>query len=91
MTAVRPSLGLRFWLIAAAAVAGMLITASMGRWQLSRAAEKEALQILEEVAKLRGCLIKGGELDYGKASRLLMDDFRSGKLGRITLEMPEEA
>ena len=46
MTAVRPSLGLRFWLIAAAAVAGMLITASMGRWQLSRAADKEALQAL---------------------------------------------
>ena len=61
------------------------------RYQCEEAAEKEALQILEEVAKLRGCLIKGGELDYGKASRLLMDDFRSGKLGRITLEMPEEA
>ena len=61
------------------------------RYQFEEVAEKEALQILEEVAKLRGCLIKGGELDYGKASRLLMDDFRSGKLGRITLEMPEEA
>jgi len=61
------------------------------RYQCEEAAEKEVLQILEEVAKLRGCLIKGGELDYGKASRLLMDDFRSGKLGRITLEMPEEA
>ena len=61
------------------------------RNQCEEAAEKEALQILEEVAKLIGCLIKGGELDYGKASRLLMDDFRSGKLGRITLEMPEEA
>ena len=61
------------------------------RYQCEEAAGKEALQILEEVAKLRGCLIKGGELDYGKASRLLMDDFRSGKLGRITLEMPEEA
>ena len=60
-------------------------------YQCEEVAEKEALQILEEVAKLRGCLIKGGELDYGKASRLLMDDFRSGKLGRITLEMPEEA
>lgn len=61
------------------------------RYQCGEATEKEALQILEEIAKLRGCLIKGGELDYGKASRLLMDDFRSGKLGRITLEMPEEA
>lgn len=36
--------GLRFWLITCAAVAGMLVTASLGRWQLSRAAQKEALQ-----------------------------------------------
>ena len=42
-TASRP-LGLRFWVIAVAAVAGMCVTASLGRWQLSRAAEKEALQ-----------------------------------------------
>ena len=38
---------------------------------------------------MRGCLKKGNELDYEKAARLLMDDFRSGKLGRITLEKPE--
>ena len=44
MTAAQRPLGLRFWLIAAAAVAGMWVTASLGRWQLSRAAEKEALQ-----------------------------------------------
>lgn len=37
-------MGLRFWLITLAAVAGMLVTASLGRWQLSRAAQKEALQ-----------------------------------------------
>ncbi|MFN4117360.1 SURF1 family protein [Acidovorax sp.] len=36
--------GLRFWLITAAALAAMAITASLGRWQLSRAAEKQALQ-----------------------------------------------
>lgn len=37
-------MGLRFWLITIAAVAAMVITASLGRWQLSRAAEKEAVQ-----------------------------------------------
>ncbi len=46
-------MGLRFWLITAAAVAGMLVTASLGRWQLSRAAEKEALQAqLDERGRL---------------------------------------
>jgi surfeit locus 1 family protein len=37
---------LRFWLITLAAVAGILVTASLGRWQLSRAAQKQALQAL---------------------------------------------
>lgn len=44
MTTFRRPIGLRFWLITLAAVTGMLVTASLGRWQLSRAAEKEALQ-----------------------------------------------
>ena len=48
MTTVRRPLGLRFWLITLATVAGMLVTASLGRWQLSRAAQKEALQAMLE-------------------------------------------
>jgi ribosome biogenesis GTPase A len=32
--------------------------------------------------------VKGGEPDYAKAANLLIDDFRSGKLGRLTLEKP---
>lgn len=46
----------------------------------------EALEILQGIARARGCLKKGEELDYAKASGLFFDDFRSGKLGRITLE-----
>ena len=46
MTTVRRPLGLRFWLITLATVAGMLVTESLGRWQLSRAAQKEALQAM---------------------------------------------
>ena len=59
------------------------------RFQMEESEEKSAAQILEEIARVRGCLIRGGELDYGKASKLLMDDFRSGKLGRVTLEFPD--
>ena len=47
------------------------------------------LDILTAVAKARGCLKKGEELDYEKASRLLLEEFRSGKLGKVTLEFPK--
>lgn len=50
--------------------------------------EKEPAAILEEIAKSRGCLLKGQELDYTKAAAILLDDFRSGKLGRLSLETP---
>ena len=47
-------------------------------------------KILEGAALRRGCLKKGGEADTEKASRLLLDDFRSGRIGRISLELPSE-
>ena len=52
--------------------------------------EGNAVEILGEIAKARGCLKKGEELDYTKASGLLFDDFRGGKIGRITLEWAEQ-
>jgi ribosome biogenesis GTPase A len=48
----------------------------------------QAAEMLAQIAKVRGCLVKGGEPDYAKAANLLIDDFRSGKLGRLTLEKP---
>lgn len=50
--------------------------------------DQDAAQALRQIAKIRGCLMKGGEPDLSKAAGLLIDDFRSGKLGRITLEFP---
>ena len=41
---------------------------------------------MEAIARARGCLKKGEELDYGKTAGILFDDFRSGRLGKITLE-----
>lgn len=51
--------------------------------------EQEVGKVLEDIAKNRACLLKGGEYDIEKAAVLLMDDFRNGRLGRITLEVPE--
>ncbi len=50
--------------------------------------EKAAVCVLEEIAESRKCYTKGGEPDYAKAASLLIEDFRSGRLGRITLEFP---
>ena len=50
----------------------------------------DAVAVLEGIAKKRGCLIKGkgGELDIEKAAGILLNDYRTGTLGRITLETP---
>ena len=47
------------------------------------------VEILEAIAVKRGCVQRGNEIDYSKAAALVIDDFRSGRLGRITLELPE--
>ena len=52
--------------------------------------EDSPLAVLEETAKARGCLKRGEELDYEKAAGVIFDDFRSGKIGRITLEWAEK-
>ncbi len=50
----------------------------------------EPLEILKGIAANRRCFKKGEELDLEKAASMLIDDFRSGKLGHISLEWPEE-
>ncbi|MBS1190298.1 MAG: ylqF [Rhodocyclaceae bacterium] len=54
-------------------------------------ADRDAVGVIEGVARKRGCLVKGGggEFDLEKASLLLLTDYRSGALGRISLETPE--
>lgn len=50
--------------------------------------EGPAAEMLAQIAEKRGCIKRGEELDYEKAAALLVDEFRSGKLGKITLEFP---
>lgn len=51
-------------------------------------AGEDSVYNLEQIAKARNCLLKGNELDLEKAAVLLLDDFRSGRLGKMTLEKP---
>ena len=51
---------------------------------------EDVYAMLEQIAESRHCLVRGNELDTEKAALLLLDDFRSGRLGRLTLEYPPE-
>ena len=48
--------------------------------------QEEPAEMLGEIARSRGCIRKGEVLDLKRAADILADDFRSGRLGRITLE-----
>lgn len=48
-----------------------------------------ALENMETIALKRGCILKGGEIDYTRVAVMLLDEFRSAKLGKISLEWPE--
>ena len=52
-------------------------------------AQTEPYDLLEEIGRKRGCIVSGGRVDTFRAAALLLDDFRSSKLGAITLELPD--
>ena len=58
------------------------------RYKISGVEGLQGWEILEMIGKKRGFLIKGGEIDYERAAVIVADEFRGGKLGRITLELP---
>ena len=59
------------------------------KYGLPEGSEDDAYGCLREIAGSRHCLVRGSELDTEKAAALLLDDFRNGRLGRITLEGPQ--
>lgn len=48
--------------------------------------EQEYIVIYDEILKKMGCLIRGGEVDYNRGATKLLDDFRSGRIGKICLD-----
>jgi ribosome biogenesis GTPase A len=58
------------------------------RFKLENITDKTGLTILNEAGKKRGCIVSGGEIDHTRISAILLDEFRGGKIGRITLERP---
>lgn len=60
------------------------------RYQISGEENLTPMQVLDLICENRKCYKKGQEPDYEKAAALLVDDFRNGRIGRITLEMCEQ-
>lgn len=60
------------------------------RYKLEISPEMEGWQLLEAAGRRRGFLISGGEVDLERMARVLLEEYRSGKLGRFTLEAPED-
>ena len=60
------------------------------RYKLTELDGKPGWELLEQGARKRGMLISGGEADTERMAKVLLDEFRGGKLGRFTLEVPED-
>lgn len=60
------------------------------RYKISDIESVSGIEIMDEIGKNRGALMRGGLIDYEKVSGIILDEFRKGTLGRITLEEPNE-
>ncbi len=60
------------------------------RYKIEITGEEDGYELLQKGGRKRGFLLSGAEVDTERMSRILLDEYRSGKLGRFTLETPEE-
>lgn len=60
------------------------------RYKLEAAEDESGFALLESAAKKRGFLLSGGVADTERMARVLLEEFRSCKIGRFTLEAPDE-
>jgi len=52
--------------------------------------DKSSYDIILEIGRKRGCIVSGGEVDFTKACNIILDEFRKGVIGRISLEFPDD-
>ena len=60
------------------------------RYKIEAASDAQGYALLEAVGRKRGFLISGGEVDTERAARMVLEEYRSGKLGRFTLDLPPQ-
>ena len=61
------------------------------RYKLENTEGMQGFELVEYIGRKRGFVISGGEIDFLRASNILLDEFRSCKIGRMSIEKPEEA
>lgn len=59
------------------------------RFKLEGIEDRKGYQLLEAAGRKRGCIISGGEIDMNRIAAIVLDEFRGGKIGNISLERPE--
>ena len=62
----------------------------VSRYKIETQTNEDGYEILKKVGKSRGMIVSGGEINTERAAITVLDEFRSGKLGRVTLELPEK-
>ena len=65
--------------------------ALLDRYQVEAPEDTPGWELLELAGRKRGYLVSGGEVNLERMARVLLDEFRGGKLGKFTLEMPEDS
>lgn len=58
------------------------------RYKLEHAQGMSGHELLEAAGRKRGCILQGGAIDFSRISMIMLDEFRGGKIGKITLERP---
>ena len=61
------------------------------KWNVAAPAETSDEDVLEALGRRLGCLVSGGAVDLSNAARRFVEAFSTGRLGRVTLELPEES
>ena len=64
--------------------------ALLERYQTAAEEGDSGWDLLVKAGRRRGFVVRGGEVDTERMARILLDEFRGGRLGRFTLELPEE-
>ncbi len=64
--------------------------ALLERYKVEVAPEDDGYELLIKAGRKRGFVVRGGEVDTERMAKILLDEFRGGKLGRFTLELPED-
>ena len=64
--------------------------ALLERYKVEVAPEDDGYELLIKAGRKRGFVVRGGEIDTERMAKILLDEFRGGKLGRFTLELPED-